>query len=393
MSEWRSGLSVAMLVREPPRQIAAMASLFADVADEIIICVDSRVDEDLLWPLHSVATKLLRVEHSHPFFNTTRWFHDLAEHRWVLHIDGDEVPSTALLSWLGRLDGFEEQITHAYFNRRWVYPDCTEYLVSEPWREDPQLRLSPRDSRLMTWNPGLHDPVGVAGVGIMRSESIYHLDLVERTFDERKAKVDRYDVLTKQVLQGFETTINASYYLPEGRRQELVRLPIPDDDRQLIERVVEEGRRIPEKRKGPQLPIINAREVLDRQRHNAIRTDSYLVGLSPVTPFLHGGSGANVRVGIEVTNCSDWVFPRHDGQSGVAIGWGQNSSPPFDGGRGLLPIDLAPGQSVVVPCAITLPSEPGLCEITFGVVDEGRRWFEQTVVLKVEVLPGDETFY
>lgn len=392
MSEWRSGLSVAMLVREPPRQIAAMAGLFADVADEIIICVDSRVDEDLLWPLHSVATKLMRVEHSHPFFNTTRWFHDLAEHRWVFHIDGDEVPSAALLSWLGELGEFEEQITHAYFNRRWVYPNCSEYLVSEPWREDPQLRLSPRDPRLMTWNPGLHDPVGVDGLGIMRSESIYHLDLIERTLDERRTKVDRYDELTRQVLPGFESTINAAYYLPEERHGSLVRLPIPDEDRKLIEYVVEEGRRIPEKRKGPQLAIVNAREVLDRQQHKANRGGSYAVQLRPVTPFLHGAAGASVRVGIEITNLSDWTFPRHDGKAGVAIGWGDNTVPPFDSGRGLLPINLAPGQSVVVPCAVTLPAEPGCQELTFGVVDEGLRWFEQTMVLAVEVFPADHLF-
>ncbi len=63
------GLTVGMLVREPPAQVAAMASLFREVADEIIVCVDSRVDPDLIWPLETVADRLMRVQHSHPFFN------------------------------------------------------------------------------------------------------------------------------------------------------------------------------------------------------------------------------------------------------------------------------------------------------------------------------------
>lgn len=381
-----------MLVREPPAQIAEMASLFGEVADEIVVCVDSRVDEDLLWPLYPVATRLMRVKHSHPFFNTTQWFHDVARHQWVFHIDGDEVPSQALIRWLGNVRKFEDRITHAYVERRWLWPTGETYLVDEPWRQDPQLRLSPRESRLMGWRTGLHDPVDVIGPGIMRAECLYHLDLVERTLGERQEKVERYDNLTADVLPGFDQTINRAYYLPEYRDQQLLTRPVPAEDRDIIERVLEAGRRAPERRHGRSIPIIDAQDVLATQRARTGTAAATSATITVPDVPVRCQPGATVRVFVEVFNTGDTVLPLYDGSRGVAVGWTFSDTGEPDSGRAQLGIDLRPSESVNVPCLLTVPTQPGRYTLRFGLVDEGRCWLESTASCECEVIGGDPIF-
>jgi len=384
--EWLPGLSVAMLVREPPAQVAAMASLFSEVADEIVICVDSRVDEDLLWPLYPVATRLLRVKHSHPFFNTTQWFHDVARHQWVFHIDGDEVPSQALVRWLGTVRSFEDRATHAYVERRWLWPDSSQYLVAEPWRQDPQLRLSPRESRLMGWRPGLHDTVEVVGPGIMRPEWLYHLDLIERTIDERYEKVERYDQLTSDVLPGFSQTINRAYYLPEERQQHLATKTVPDEDRKIIETVIEAGRRPAVRKTARFIPIVDAQEVLKGQRGLLGEPVDLRVSLEIPTHELRCGPGQAMRIFVQVTNTGSRPLPLYDGTSGVAVGWTFGESGTPDDGRSSLSIQLREGETVNVPCVVTAPTTAGTYVLRFGVVDEGKQWLDAETSCQVEVV-------
>jgi len=374
-----------MLVREPPAQVAAMASLFSEVADEIVICVDSRVDEDLLWPLYPVATRLLRVKHSHPFFNTTQWFHDVAKHQWVFHIDGDEVPSQALIRWLGTLRQFEDRITHAYVERRWLWPEPSRYLVGEPWRQDPQLRLSPRELRLMGWRPGLHDTVEVVGPGIMRPECLYHLDLIERTLTERREKVERYDQLARDVLPGFDQTINSAYYLPEDRVQELETKPVPAEDLEIIRKVIEAGRQPQVRKTGRSISVVDAQQVLKEQRGDFDDAAKLSISLELPSTELFCIPGQQIRIFVLASNTGLTPLALYNGTSGVAIGWTFSESGTPDDGRSSLSIQLRPGESVNVSCVVTAPTIPGSYRLRFGAVDEGRRWLDASASCDVKV--------
>ena len=79
--------------------------------------------------------------------------------------------------------------THAYIGRRWLWPTPEQSLVSEPWRENLALRITPRDDRLLLWHTRLHDQVRVNGPALFLPEYLYHLDTVVRSEGERRAKV------------------------------------------------------------------------------------------------------------------------------------------------------------------------------------------------------------
>jgi hypothetical protein len=150
------GLTLVMLVRNPPNQVAAIAELFRQVASEIIICVDSRVEQELLQPLIDISDVLNRVEIDTSFANSS-WLIGLANREWILIVDGDEVPSAALLERLRRLDELSTEVTFGYVGMKWLWPTTNEYLVEEPWRDDPQLRLIRRSARILNWPAGLHE--------------------------------------------------------------------------------------------------------------------------------------------------------------------------------------------------------------------------------------------
>ena len=216
-AELRPGLSLVMLVHEPARQVAEIVRLFDGVADEVVVAVDCRVDPTTLGALEPITHTLVRVEHEPPFARSAAWLHRLATRTWVFILDGDEVPSIALLNGLRQVHRIGRYATHAQVGRRWLWPTPDRYLISGVWRENPSLRLTPRDDRMLTWHTRLHDQVQVAGPAVFLPENLYHLDTVLRTVQERRNKVDKYDELRLSIRQKERYLVSAGGFARTAR--------------------------------------------------------------------------------------------------------------------------------------------------------------------------------
>ena len=121
----------------PLARVAVLLDQLADVADEIVCAVDSRVARDEMTALDARADLVVRCEfdpESGPERNLA-WLHSLCSGKWVLRIDSDEVVSSALLAALpAMLDA--DDVAQYLIRRLWSYPDVEHVLSEPPWSDD-----------------------------------------------------------------------------------------------------------------------------------------------------------------------------------------------------------------------------------------------------------------
>lgn len=384
-----------MLVNNSSKQVAAIAQLLRTVVDEIIIGIDSKCDPDSMKILKRYSDVCFRIELSHDFANSS-WLIHQAKNEWVLILDGDEVPSVNFIERLRHLHRIDSSITHAYFNRRWIWPDIDTYLTSEPWRDDPQLRLVRRDARIFNWPNGLHEEIDVDGIGIFLPEIFYHIDLVNNSLVKREEKVRRYNSSNQNKHPGFKGTTSEIFYLPETQRPIPLVSLLPDDDRANILKVVQ-GELTTKKITQflhnwirNDFDLLSQHEIISRGTQENLRQCS-LEFMSPPTAAIWG---VPIRVFVKVTNTSNWIFQPHRHNGGIAIGWSLSSSTdPFlvlETGRSGLQVPLSPGESALLPCYVNVPDGVNEALIHFSLVEEFREWFPELVSLTIQA--GNDLF-
>lgn len=391
---YRPGLSLVMLTRDPPKQVAAIIALFRDIADEIIVGIDSRLDTETLDPIVQGASRAFRMTIDGNFANSS-WLIRQANHEWVFFIDGDEVPSFDLLLRLRNLRQIDSQITHAYVGMRWLWPDELQYLESEPWRDDPQLRLVRRSARIYNWPTGIHEAPRVDGKAVFFPEFLYHLDLCLNDASTRSAKITRYDLNTQENFVGFACSISQAFYLPEGRSDALKTTLVPDVDttniRKVLDSKVVPGWKYPWLlRKTKKLELLSEEEVKGTSSQDERRGCT----LRFVSPPEKAIWKIPIRISVEVTNNSNWIFQPHRDDGGIAVGWTVvdvlNPSEVINTGRGRIIMPLAPGESMLCPCYITVPHGVHNVSVRFSLVEEFQEWFPEVITLVLSA--GEELF-
>ena len=176
-------LSVCCLTNHDPALVARSLAQLRDVADEIVVAVDSDVDPDRLSPLDAVADTLVRFEFVDPPERARPWLVSQCHNDAVLMLDGDEVVSTALLQRLPELVA-DDSVVQCRLARRWLFPDERHWLDERPWWPDYQRRLFRRGPQLdfdLRFHGGVRDALPARYV----DEPIYHLACVLSPFDER----------------------------------------------------------------------------------------------------------------------------------------------------------------------------------------------------------------
>src|SRR5262245_38310377 len=146
-------LSVCCLTRGPTARVAAQLRLLRDVADEIVVGLDTSVDEQLAHPLGEVADVLVEYPYADPVDRPVGGVHSLCTGDWILWVDDDEIPSSALVQTVRDVIA-DRSLTHCYVPRRTLWRDQATTLVGPPWVPDYQLRLVLNDSRVV-WFPGI----------------------------------------------------------------------------------------------------------------------------------------------------------------------------------------------------------------------------------------------
>ncbi len=145
-------LSVVCLTDFPARLVNALLGQLREVADEIILGVDSRVASSSLGQYAKWADRLLRYEYTNSPQRAVAWLHRQCRGDWILRLDGDEVPSPALVAALPELTARRDVLQY-WIPRRWLFPDLNSWLNELPWFPDYQNRLVHNDSTL--WFEGM----------------------------------------------------------------------------------------------------------------------------------------------------------------------------------------------------------------------------------------------
>lgn len=336
------------------------------VATEIVVAVDRTAgwtarDTELVA---GTADRIVPHTYQFPPERNFRWLHDQCTSDWILRLDGDEVPSQALVERLGT-PGWDAGVTHLLIPRRWVWPAPTLMLDASPWWPDPQLRLVRRG--LVRLSDTLHQPAEIAGCGRWLDAPIYHLDLLNNTPEKRLTKARRYEASNPGLRTEAGTAQNTGFYVPEAIPGPLRTIDVPVEDRE----VVAASLAVPAR---TDLGSVGARTLPPAGTRTATVVHP---GPSPWT------ASATARVMVRVANPTDTAIASGL-EPPVRVGARIRS---LDGAiwgefRAELTCPILPGTDEVMPLTVDTPPA-GAYTLEVGLLVEGSHWFEPLDVVPV----------
>ena len=369
---------------DPPAQVAASLSHLRAAADEIVVAVDSRVDPELLGAYRDVADRLLRYEFRPPVDRPRAWLYAQCSSDWILSIDGDEVPSAAMIDALPHLVVATDVQQYA-FPRRWLFPTLDTWIGELPWWPDFQVRLVRNDATLAL-RGGLHGGTVPAFPVLHVEAPIYHLDGILKSEAERRAKALEYEAQQPGARAFGGGPLNETLYLPE--RAELSDLRrVPSEDTTLIHAVVTADAGVAP----ADVPSLVATEDVDALAPSDGLADSaYRADLAPFDRDERMAPGERRPIYLRVTNAGSAWWP-----------WGLEQAPSirvsyhwrtldgemveYEGDRSPLTARLAPGATQIVPVWVQAPSAAGSYLLEFDLVHEHVRWFEAPLTVVMDV--------
>jgi hypothetical protein len=365
-----NSLSVCCLTDAPGEQIRAIFGPLREVADEIVIAADSRVGEPDLAGYRAVADRVLPRDVAY-FEPHLRWLHEQCTGDWILRLDGDEVPSRALVEQLPQLIASDE-INQYWLPRSWIDPSGEGWLAELPWSPDYHNRLVRNDDSL-AFTGNVHTEAAPVFPSRYLDLPLYHLLCALESRKQRHARGLLYYELREpgRVAPG-GGPFNATYYLPErfARRGPI---PLPAQDRPAVDAAL----------RRTSSPRTIAPNPPPRDDGPALRL---------LEPDLRLYAGEARGIFVEVRNHDEVRWPgRFEDEPRVRLSYhwrgGDGSMLVFDGERTQLPAPLAPGAKAIAPVTVVAPSEPGSYRLEIDLVEEGVRWLGREVAAEVEVVP------
>jgi hypothetical protein len=185
-------LSICMITADPPRQVAAALEPVRPLAEEVLIAADSRVDERTLAHYGALCDRLFRIEYVHSERHLA-WMYSQCRGDWILRLDGDEIPSRALVRRLPELI-CARAVQQYWIRRAWLHPDATHVLDCAPWSEDFVNRLTRNDGTVRIRGEQ-HTDVDPVTPREYVEEPLYHLDLLASSRQQRLDKAVHYEAL------------------------------------------------------------------------------------------------------------------------------------------------------------------------------------------------------
>jgi hypothetical protein len=387
---------------DPPEQVAAALTGLRGVADEIVVAADSRVGTAALRAYDDVADRVVRFEFRPPVDRPRAWLAAQCSGEWLLSIDGDEVPSRALVDALPGLVAATD-VQQCWLPRRWLFPGAGSWLAEAPWWPDFQVRLLRNDATLAA-RAELHG--GFVGVLPARHADapLYHLDAVVNDEAARARKAARYEAEAPGRSAYGGGPLSDVMYRPERWAGGAVR-PVPDEDRELIDRVLAARARAaarpatPPPARGapdvPDVPVVPADEIDAAATSPTMSRGDYAVGLRLFEPTDADGRvrlapGETRPLYVEVANRgrATWRWGL-DQQPLVRVSHHWRSPggevTRFEGLRSPLPSTLAPGDREIMPVWIEAPREEGDHLLEIDLVHEHVRWFDAPLTVPVVV--------
>jgi hypothetical protein len=371
-----------------------------EYAHEIVIAVDASSDDGTDEIARRVADRVCLVQHPGFLERAADWLFRQATCEWVLQLDDDEVLGSEFAANVSRLLTSED-LTHYYFERRWLVRQDNGgigWLTGYPWSNDPCLRLF-RNIGSLFWHPlEMHTQTCVLGAGKLlgvAEGTLYHLDLLWRTRQERERKVrEQYHGACGDFYL-FEDRFSAELAGPVGDPAVIEFAETTLARRRAADPPSTEGsRRAPSASPAP----VSLDEMAAMARRNSPDLTRYGVEfLSSDTPGLMQQDRA-YAVHLTVRNASDgtWDTGAARGPVHISYHWWLKSGEEatYDGVRSWLPQTLAPDETVAITAHVLAPSRQGKYVLEWDVVQENVCWFGQrgasTLRLDIEVNSSED---
>src|ERR1700722_1972322 len=374
------------MTADPPGRVAAVLARLRPFADEVIIAADSRVDGQTLADYGALADRLFTIEHVQAERHLA-WMYAQCRCDWIMRLDGDEVPSDALVRRLPELLASSE-VQQFWIRRVWLYPEPNRILDGAPWAEDFVDRLIRNDGTLRA--RGLqHTNAEPVVPRQYIEECLYHLDLLLTTSEQRRDKAVCYEVAFPGLLASGGGRINEAYYLPELRHGLQLR-DVPDEDRAPILRALEPTTPASHSPAPKDVPFVALAEMDRFWEQRPVAAGAYRARIEPLKLTASLIPARPQPLFLHVTNEGTERWPAHlEEKPQIRLGYrwlNLDGSPRADDGpRSPFLRAVPPGARILVPLAVLAPDDPGEYLLEVDVVHEHVRWFDSAVRIRASV--------
>jgi hypothetical protein len=378
-------LSVCCMTSDPPERVVRALAPLRGIAEQIVVAVDARVEDDRLGAYDAVADEIYRFNYRPSVERPRAWLASRCRCDWILWLDGDEVLSPDLVAALPELLR-GDHLAQYLFTRRWLFADTGHWIEENPWWPDFQIRLIRNEPTTM-WFGRMHQAFGSAIPAHYVDLPIYHLACVVTSVGERLAKASRYDDVAPGRTSPGGGPFNQVLQVPE-RYATLRPQLVPPGDRAVIDHVLAAPRHVGASRLDIRFAHDDVIDAVSPDRN--LGDDDYHARITVIDRDTRFAPGCPRGLLVRVHNdgATTWPYGSFSWPAiRLAAHWHDSNGElvVWDGERTPFPCALRGGDDLLVAMNLTPPNVPGLYRLTLDVVDEGRRWFECETELTVLV--------
>lgn len=355
-------LTVLVVTIDGEDKLARILPGLRAVANDLVVGVDDSTTDASLEVARQYADTVFSVPHASFIPDGSDYFLGPLEISmrhcrgdWILRVDHDETLSAGWNDWARVQELLADRFaTHYQILRRWATPGGEQFISSEHWYPDYQIRLFRNLPSIVRGPKGVHQDIVVLGEARwLVHEWIVHWDLVWHCRETREAKV--------RMCEQLGPFSGVKYYLFEGQSYETRPLHY-----------------VPPRAPQPSVPIsltdnplgcwiealeVPATMVTGVKYHMLIHV--WNRSLRTFYPGTRGLRDANVLLSYH------WLDA-----SGATV-------EPWDHARMELPARLEPGQSATMFLPVTSVPRPGAYQLAFDLVEESVAWASSRLKLPV----------